>query len=95
MRYILGIRPLKPQYEEVLIQPLDCGDKLEWARGHIETDRGKISVHWKLAPKGYGLQVMIPANVTARIAVPRERPLVRRSLSMDKRCVLSRTEISW
>ncbi|MBN2164440.1 MAG: family 78 glycoside hydrolase catalytic domain [Pontiellaceae bacterium] len=71
VRYILGIRPLAPQYEEVLIQPLDCGSDLDWAKGHITTDRGPIYVHWKLLPEGYALQVTLPANVIARIALPK------------------------
>jgi len=70
-RYILGIRPLKPGYTEVLIQPLDFGDKLAWAKGHITTDRGDIAVHWKRAGDTYALRVTLPANVTARIALPR------------------------
>ena len=70
-RYILGVRPLKPQYEEVLIQPLDFTNKLNWAKGKITTDRGPIAVHWKSSAGSYTLHVDIPVNITARIAVPR------------------------
>jgi alpha-L-rhamnosidase len=70
VRYILGIRPLKPQYEEVLIKPLDFGTKLQWAAGTIPTDHGNISVHWKHTQSSYKLQLDLPVNVTARIAIP-------------------------
>lgn len=69
-RYILGIRPLAPQYEQVLIQPLDFGDKLASAQGKITTDRGPISVHWIRTAATYTLHVTIPVNVTARLALP-------------------------
>ena len=69
-RYILGLRPLAPQYAEVLVQPLDFGDKLPWARGKITTDRGPISVSWIREAASYTLRVQIPANVTARLVIP-------------------------
>ncbi|MFT4177632.1 MAG: family 78 glycoside hydrolase catalytic domain [Luteolibacter sp.] len=71
IRYILGIRPTKPQYEEVLIQPLDFANKLDWAKGTITTERGPISVHWKRNGDSLAMQVEIPVNVTAKIALPK------------------------
>ncbi len=71
IRYILGIRPLKPQYEEVLIKPLDFGSRLKQAKGTILTDRGAISVSWKSRPKQYMLRLDLPVNVTACVAVPK------------------------
>lgn len=72
VRYILGIRPLKPQYEELLIQPLDFGEKLTWASGSITTDRGKIQVDWKRTAGRYELRLALPVNVTATVALPKE-----------------------
>ncbi len=69
-RHILGIRPLAPQYEQVLVRPLDFGDKLAWARGRIATDRGPISVAWERRADAYELRVALPVNVTARVALP-------------------------
>jgi alpha-L-rhamnosidase len=80
VRYILGIRPLEPQYSDVLIQPLDFGDKLDSAEGKITTDRGEIAVQWKRAEKSHRIRVSLPANVTARVALPRgtaAQPVVR------------------
>lgn len=79
-RYILGIRPVKPQYEEVLIAPLDFRGKLEAAKGTIATDRGPISVDWKHTPDSFGIKVDIPVNVTATVSLPRGKaasPVVR------------------
>jgi alpha-L-rhamnosidase len=70
-RYILGIQPLKPQYEELLIMPLDFGNRLDWAKGTIATDRGPIAVKWRRGTSIYEIRVMLPVNVTARIAMPR------------------------
>jgi alpha-L-rhamnosidase len=70
VRYVLGIRPQVPQYEQVLIKPLDFGEKLKWARGHIATDRGAIAVEWKHTEERYELRVVVPVNVTAEIQLP-------------------------
>ena len=79
VRYILGIRPISPQYEKVLIKPLDFGDKLEWAKGAITTDRGLIKVDWNRSPEQYTMKVEIPVNVDAIVALPKgvaENPTV-------------------
>lgn len=70
-RYILGVTPVKPQYEEVRIRPLDFGDKLPWAKGTVATDRGPISVHWERKPDDYTLRLTLPANVTASVCIPK------------------------
>lgn len=70
VRHILGIRPVKPQYEEVRIEPLDFGESLPWAKGTIPTDRGPISVHWKRDGDSYSLELELPVNVTASVALP-------------------------
>ena len=82
VRYVLGIRPLAPQYEKVLIKPLDFGAKLTWARGRIATDRGAIAVEWKRGADGYELRVDLPVNITATAAVeipagPADEPVLR------------------
>lgn len=71
VRYILGIKPLTPQYEIVQIQPLDFGNSLDWAGGSITTDRGRITVQWKRTSQQYEIKLTIPDNVTARVAIPK------------------------
>lgn len=79
VRYILGIQPTTPQYAHVRIQPLAFGDRLEWARGKITTDRGPISVEWNSTDGAYRIEVVLPANVSADVLVPKgstDRPRV-------------------
>jgi alpha-L-rhamnosidase len=71
VRYILGVKPLKPQFEEVQIRPLDFGTKLTSVRGKVPTERGDLAVSWDRTPARFQLEVTIPVNVTATIQVPR------------------------
>ena len=71
VRYILGVTPLAPQYETVRIKPLAFGDRLPYARGVVPTDRGDIAVAWERTPEAFRMQVALPANVRARVVLPR------------------------
>lgn len=71
MRYILGIKPAKPGYEEVNIKPLAFGTKLPSAKGTIATDRGDISVAWNRTADRYTMSVTLPTNVTSFVHVPK------------------------
>jgi alpha-L-rhamnosidase len=70
-RYILGIVPTSPQYERLEIRPLDFGESLASASGHIRTDRGDIHVQWQRAASSHTLKVRLPVNTTADIFLPR------------------------
>jgi alpha-L-rhamnosidase len=70
-RYILGIVPTAPQYERLQIRPLDFGESLASASGHIRTDRGDIHVQWQRAASSHTLKVRLPVNTTADIFLPR------------------------
>jgi hypothetical protein len=59
--YILGIRPLKPGWDEVEICP-QLGD-LEWAEGSIMTPHGKLSVHCKKNGKGIQCEISSPPDM--------------------------------
>jgi alpha-L-rhamnosidase len=71
VRYILGVKPLRPQYEVVQIKPLSFGAKLASAKGTLPTDRGDISVEWQRTGDRFVLKVILPANVTATVCVPK------------------------
>ncbi|MEO5958973.1 MAG: alpha-L-rhamnosidase C-terminal domain-containing protein, partial [Opitutaceae bacterium] len=71
VRYILGIKPTKPGYEEVQIKPLVFGAKLPSAKGTIATDRGDISVSWDRTDHRHAMTVNLPVNVTAFVHVPK------------------------
>jgi alpha-L-rhamnosidase len=70
VRYILGIKPLTPQFEQVQIKPLDFSNTLSSASGSITTDRGTISVSWNAHTNQFSMTVGIPVNVTATVMVP-------------------------
>ncbi|MGE9267376.1 MAG: family 78 glycoside hydrolase catalytic domain [Verrucomicrobiales bacterium] len=69
-RYLLGIFPTQPQYEEVRIAPVDCGEKLPWARGWLETERGRIEVAWERKVGSWEMEVRLPDNVRAHVSLP-------------------------
>jgi alpha-L-rhamnosidase len=69
-QYILGIKPLKPQYEMIQIKPLDFGDKLSFVRGVLPTDKGDISIFWNKNGNGFLMTVTLPDNTESKIYVP-------------------------
>ncbi|MGD1087080.1 MAG: autotransporter-associated beta strand repeat-containing protein, partial [Verrucomicrobiota bacterium] len=70
VRYILGVKPLTPQFGQVQIMPLDFTNLLPSASGTLTTDRGALSVEWDRSAALYHLAVTIPVNVTANVYVP-------------------------
>jgi PKD repeat protein len=70
VRYILGVKPLTAQFEQVQIMPLDFSNSLASASGTLLTDRGTIAVEWDRNATLYHLAVTIPVNVTATVYVP-------------------------
>jgi alpha-L-rhamnosidase len=82
VRYILGVKPLKTQFEQVQIMPLDFGNILPSASGTLLTDRGTIAVEWDRSATLYHLAVTIPVNVTATIYVP-QTALTNTTVSVD------------
>ena len=68
--YILGIKPMTPQNERMLIKPLWFGDKLKAAKGTYATDKGDVVVDWVYGDGRYLLKVDIPDNMTAKVYVP-------------------------
>ncbi|MFU8779401.1 MAG: alpha-L-rhamnosidase C-terminal domain-containing protein [Kiritimatiellia bacterium] len=72
-RFILGIRPLEPGFRKVLIQPHP--GKLAHIQGTVPTIQGPIAVSLITHKTGkQTLEVNIPENVSATIALPRLRP---------------------
>lgn len=44
-RYLLGVQPLEPGFRTFKVQPC-VPQKLKWAEGSLNTDKGKIEVKW-------------------------------------------------
>lgn len=68
--YILGVKPLKPQYSHIRIKPCLTG-KLTFAKGKVPTQRGPVNVGWKNNDdETFAMDVKIPFNIIADIYVP-------------------------
>jgi hypothetical protein len=82
-RFILGVRPLKPGFKEILIKP-QLG-KLEYISGIVPTIRGSIAVSLKTTPSGSReLRVTTPKNTCSRIEVKTYNPKTTTILIDDK-----------
>lgn len=68
-RSLLGIRPAKPGFKEIIIKPSVVGD-LTWTKGHHDCPYGRIEVSWKREKDQFTLDVSVPPNTTATIMVP-------------------------
>jgi len=67
-RYVLGVRPIKPGFSEILVAP-ELGD-LQWVQGRVPTPLGPVSLK-AVNGESFKLEMSIPAN--ARIEVPLRR----------------------
>ncbi|KAK6535944.1 hypothetical protein TWF281_000193 [Arthrobotrys megalospora] len=63
-RYLLGVRPLKPGFEKILISPQPGG--LTEVYGTVPTVKGPVGVNYQLN----ALEVDIPEGTTARVLIP-------------------------
>lgn len=66
-----GIQPASPGYKTILINPA-IGPGLTWARTSYDSMHGRIATFWRRDGGRFELDVTIPANTTATIAVPAE-----------------------
>ena len=67
-RYVLGVRPLTPGFEQVLIRPQSGSLEVQ---GVVPTIRGPVTVGVRQKKgKNYKLTVEIPVNMTARLELP-------------------------
>jgi alpha-L-rhamnosidase len=67
-RYVLGVRPLTPGFEKVLIRPQSGSLEVQ---GIVPTIRGPVTVGVRQKKdKTYKLTVEIPVNMTARLELP-------------------------
>ncbi|HZZ41686.1 MAG TPA: family 78 glycoside hydrolase catalytic domain [Tepidisphaeraceae bacterium] len=65
---VLGVQPLTPGYEKVLIAP-HPGD-LEWAQGRVPTPRGVVQCTWKNKKDSMELEILAPESVGVQIELP-------------------------
>jgi len=74
-RTILGINPddRSPGYKHFSIHP-QPGGTLKWAKGSYDSIHGRIAVEWNIQDGRFELDVTIPANTTATIYTPAQKP---------------------
>jgi alpha-L-rhamnosidase len=65
---LLGIRTVTPGASVVDVVPPATG--LSWAAGTVHTQRGPVRVEWRRVAGGVRVDLDIPVNVTARVALP-------------------------
>jgi alpha-L-rhamnosidase len=66
---LLGIRPQGVGFREVYVAPQFVGD-LTWAKGHYDSPYGRIVSSWKRDGNKVTLDVSIPPNTKAEVAIP-------------------------
>jgi alpha-L-rhamnosidase len=83
-RYVAGldVDPARPGYEHVVMRPYPGGG-LTWAQAEYQSVRGRIASAWQIEDGMFLLDVTIPANTTATIAVPTAAPTPDRSTADD------------
>jgi alpha-L-rhamnosidase len=66
-RYILGVQPLTPGWETILIRPSTGG--LDYARGKVPTPCGPLFIEWENSDT-FVLSVKLPEGMGARVELP-------------------------
>jgi len=70
-RYLCGIIPLAPGFEEVRLAPRPCG-QLDFARACFDSPHGKIVCGWKRLTDGqWEIEAEIPFGVTGELVLTR------------------------
>jgi alpha-L-rhamnosidase len=69
--YLGGIRPdpEAPGFQKIIIKPEPVGD-LTWVKAGYDSVQGRISSEWHKSSRQFDLQIIIPANTTARVYLP-------------------------
>jgi alpha-L-rhamnosidase len=67
---VLGIRPKKPGYEEIIIEP-HCGGTLTYAKGSFLSPHGEIYVAWEKQNDKYVFDIKVPDAIKAEIKLPK------------------------
>jgi len=78
-RYLAGIAPAGRGFRELVIKPHLLGD-LTGAAASMATVKGTVSSRWTRGADTLQLQVTVPVNCSARVAVPAAglaRPVIR------------------
>lgn len=67
---LAGIRPLEPGFKQIQFKPEIPSSGLDRVSASYESVRGTISSTWQRTPTGMELDIIVPANATARVYLP-------------------------
>ncbi len=82
---LLGVRPLKPGFEEFSLVPQSLG--VLWAKGHVPTPHGAIYVAWSLKDDGsLNVNVNIPDQTTGVLADGRRLAAGQHQITIQPDC---------
>ncbi len=76
-RYLVGVRPKKPGFERIVIQPRP--GSLDSFSSRVPSIRGPIEVDYQNSTNGCNLKIVIPSNCSADVGLPmrdREQQIV-------------------
>jgi len=68
LRGVLGIKPAKPGFGEILIQPQPLD--LQFAKGSVPTPHGNVSVDWIIENSVFSIEVGAPKEIPLCIMLP-------------------------
>ena len=74
---ILGAKPLRPGWEEIVLEPHPAG--LAWARGVVPTPRGEIRIEWDLR-ENLSLILKVPSKTRVIVPAPWSRSVTAHRL---------------
>jgi len=67
-QHVLGVQPLTPGYETILVAPKP--GRLTWANGRVPTPGGVVECYWKMHGRKFELRVSAPVGQAMRIELP-------------------------
>jgi alpha-L-rhamnosidase len=70
----IDVDPAQPGYSHIKIEPHVVRD-LGWAGATVDTVRGRVSSSWTHSPGAITLDVAIPVNSVATVAIPKEEEM--------------------
>jgi len=84
-----GIRLVKPQYKEIIIQPL-IDKRFGYVKCSFDTKYGTILSNWEIVNNEINFDIKVPKNIKAKIILPNKKPLLVNSGCHIKEKVLLR-----
>ena len=66
---ILGIKPLKAGFKEILFEPKP--GFLQWAKGKVHTPKGRVSLSWRKEKSFFKMEIEAPKECKYKVKIPK------------------------